>query len=486
MATIGGPDSLLRSCIRHGNEPKQDIEANCLRLVNALQNGEYALLNPDCNRIGHYVREYLAEYKEPPTYEIIRDHFERSDEINVVDKLHDLSSLSFHGINAFKEYLKAEVDDQRRAKAIHVLDGGRVIVEKGLFPKPDSKGKPLKGPEDALAYVTAGLVDLLNVDDAKSRAKLWAESHVVLDDYRAAKAAMGKLGLKCGLFPIDNCFGGIRRGELWTHAAFTGQLKSTLAANITYHATMFEERNVLYVSLEMTQEQLRRCYYVLHSAQDKWKRPGLNYTQVREGILSPLDEEYLTAVANDATATATGEIQIWTPPKKVMVDDIMLYAERIHRNCPLGLIVIDHSGLVQPSSKDRNYFVAMNSVFTDAKRGALSFDGGAGVPVLVLHQINREGFKAAAKDGKLTLAHLSNTNEAERSSDYITTSYVDDDLRGRSLTRISCLKNREGGPFSPFEASVSFPSRRIFLTGQEDGNTSSFSEEEYRTLMEAV
>jgi hypothetical protein len=488
-ATDGSnPNTLLRSVIRHGDEPKQDLLANTLRLVEAVRSGKYVFLNPDCSKIAGFVREYVDETDEPPTADIIRNYFERVgvDGMTTVDKLGDISSCHFHAVNPFKHYLTAEIESQRKVTAISLMEAGKKIVESGITKKLGNRTINFKGPEDALKYVTQGFSDLLQ-DDSKARSKIWNDSAAVINDYNEAKAR--PLGLRCGLGPIDDCFSGVRPGEMWTHAAFTGHLKSTLAANVAYYTTMIDGRGVLYVSLEMTIEQIRRSLYVIHSASnfEKWGRPGLNYGQVREGKLNPQDEAYLAEVARDAEASAKGTLTVWSPPKKVGIAEIMVQAEAINRRDPLGLVVIDHSGLVKPATQFRNDPLASaNSVFVDAKQAALGFAGGAGVPVLILHQINREGSRTASKEGgRLTLAHLSNANEAERSSDYVTTSWIDDDLRARNRTRITCLKNREGGPFSDFEASVTFPSRKISYTGHEDGMTNP-SEEEFRTLLDGV
>ena len=64
--------------------------------------------------------------------------------------------------------------------------------------------------------------------------------------------------------------------------------------------------------------------------------------------------------------------------------------------------------------------------------------------------------------GKYNLTHLSYANEAERSSDVVTASFVDDELRESNMVKFQCLKSRDHKPFADFYSGVLWPCRRIF------------------------
>jgi hypothetical protein len=84
-----------------------------------------------------------------------------------------------------------------------------------------------------------------------------------------------------------------------------------------------------------------------------------------------------------------------------------------------------------------------------------------------LFQISREGFKAAEKaEGQYNLTHLSYANEAERSSDIVTTSYLSDEMRKQCRVQFQCLKSRDQAPFEKFLARVEWSCRRL-LTCQD-------------------
>ena len=87
--------------------------------------------------------------------------------------------------------------------------------------------------------------------------------------------------------------------------------------------------------------------------------------------------------------------------------------------------------------------------------------------MIALFQINREGFKAAMKRKEKTgvasydLIHLSYANEAERSADVVTSSWMDDDLAKANRVQWQCLKSRDQKPFEMFWSRVEWPCRRI-------------------------
>src|SRR5690606_23593210 len=80
--------------------------------------------------------------------------------------------------------------------------------------------------------------------------------------------------------------------------------------------------------------------------------------------------------------------------------------------------------------------------------------------------INREGRERARKErGEYRLRDLSSANEAERSADYVTTTFLDDELRADAQTIVSCLKSRDNGHFSPFRADIDWNTRRLSSSG---------------------
>ncbi len=117
----------------------------------------------------------------------------------------------------------------------------------------------------------------------------------------------------------------------------------------------------------------------------------------------------------------------------------------------------------EKAKRGKDYTIELNSVLRGAKKLAMHFNHGEKIPVLLLFQINREGKDAADKAaGRYKLRALSYANEAERSADIVTTTYLNDDMRKQGHTAFDCLKRREGPKFEPFTARIHFPSLRMY------------------------
>lgn len=269
---------------------------------------------------------------------------------------------------------------------------------------------------------------------------------------------------------------------------------TTFATNWCYNLVTRYRSNVFYVSLEMTYEHIRRLIYVIHSGHKRFELQGykpLDYRKVRDGELTPEEEQFYQLVIKDFTENDEyGSFDVWRPDDDVSTDDIKMQAELSHKQNEIGLMVIDHGGLVEPRKKKRNkdYVVELNSVIRDSKKLALNFNHGEAVPILLLFQINRQGKDEADKsEGRYKAKALAYANEAERSADVITTTYLNEEHRKNGTTLFCNLKNRDNPLVEPFEASVDFASRRLFnFDGVAKGGGPGMSMEDNRSGIESM
>jgi intein/homing endonuclease len=272
---------------------------------------------------------------------------------------------------------------------------------------------------------------------------------------------------------------------------------SSFAINWCYNLATRYRTHSLYVSLEMRYEHLRRLLAVMHTSNGKFTAQGrqpLDYRKVRDGDLTREEEAFYKEALHDLENNPEyHKIRVYSPDRKVGVDDIRVYAESVHRSMDVGLLVVDHSGLVKAARAHKDYTVEHNTVIVDAKLLALHFNGGTGLPVLLLHQINRQGKDAAdkqegtEKEGVYRFSNLSYANEAERSADYVTTTYLCDSLRAAGETIFCNLKNRDNDLFSKIKVKVDFANARRLrnLEGQESFNNKELTKEDLRLLNEA-
>lgn len=273
-------------------------------------------------------------------------------------------------------------------------------------------------------------------------------------------------------------------------------------------------RNILY-AIHSIHEKFRLIRYWLGLQKSIDADVGLSYKGIRDGTLTPEVRRFLfDYVVPDFNGTKvdvnhhpdTGEPYLTTDGKQVVADkwprvvdgenvyfdmpdpatygkihievadydkidftmaDIRHKAETIHGKDPFHMIVIDHLGLVAPRKWVANTTDRQNEVMRDCKKLAMSFNRGEGIAVVALFQINREGYKSALKRKEKTgvasydLTHLSYANEAEKSADIITASWLDEDLSKNNRVQFQNLKSRDQEPFEMFWARVEWPCRRI-------------------------
>lgn len=470
---------LLRSVIDvDGQISQEHLQNNWSKLLAA----EPEWQRPDDQRIFDFLRAFFAQRLELPSIQTLRDYFAKvgdNGDLEVEERLKDIDAAPWYIRTNFAHLLDGLLKEQRTVKAAALLRETQDIVTKGVdIIEPGSRRKVRKhGVEDGYLHVIREFPALLpHKSSARTSGELHRDAPAVLAEYERAKRDGAGLGKLMGVNSIDTVCHGIKNGELWVHAAFPGHLKTSMALNWAYNLVTRYRTNVLFYSLEMTYEQLRRQFAVLHTASAKFKRLGrspLDNRAVREGQLPKSEEEFLREAIEDlATNAEHCELELRCPDRRTTIEDIRIEAERVQRVMDIGLVVIDHGQLVAPAQRRSDYVVELNDVVRDAKQLALHFNGGEKIPVLLLWQINRQGHEEAVKNqGRYKATALAYANEVEKSADVITTTFLDDARRAAGTTLFTNLKNRENALFAPFEADVHFPSRRIdqlrIVTGRE-------------------
>lgn len=259
---------------------------------------------------------------------------------------------------------------------------------------------------------------------------------------------------------------------------------TTFALNWAYKQAFIFHHNVYYISLEMSVEKIRDIIYVMHSSHPKFRKQGyepLNYRKIRDGVddegnkLTQEEKDFYKTVMDDVdNCDEYGRFEVECPKKQnATIPQIKNRMEMYHQSYPIDIAFLDYFGLVQPHRNLGSYYQELNSIIRSAKQMCMNFNNGEKLPLVALHQINREGKKEAEKnDGVYTKRALADANEAERTSDVISYTYLNEDLRDRGEVKIGCLKNRDNPFWEPFHARVDFRNRYIYnLIHDDDGNT---------------
>jgi len=468
------PNRLLRSVIEFDTEVSSDnLVRNFQRLRKAVDGGHLDWGRPEDGKIYKYIVGYFLQYFEMPSAQTVYDYFDSIKGVEEIERLKDIQGQRPYARTNFVHLLRGLQEDQAKIKAVALLKETHEILIKGI---EDQKGVVQKGLEDAILHFTRRSQDL-RVSDSHVRihGDIRTDGQEMQEEYNLAESDKSRaLGKLCGISQIDDACKGAKKGELWIHAAYPGELKTTFAANWCYNAVTRYKTHVVYVSFEMPYEQIRRNIYTIHTSNARFAQQGLqplDYAAIRDGNLTKAQKEfYFEQVIPDFKNNPTyGHFEVVSPDREWTMDDVRSQVELLHKEFEVGLVVLDHGQWVEPRKqrKNKDYTIELNSVITDAKRMALQFDHNSGIPVLMLFQINRTGKDDADKnDGVYKMKALTYANNAEKTADVISTTYLNDELRSQGLTKICNLKNRENKPFEPFTAHINFPCRKMMSVRQ--------------------
>jgi hypothetical protein len=426
-----------------------------------------------------WVRDFVYQHKHVPEYTTIRGHFQRLNNASIADRLEHVVVEKVLVKGDFNKRLEDCAEDKKRKQVHESLSDAAKILTTGITIKgnPKDGDKILRGPVDAMRYLMDRAHDVVTpVTGAKLSGNITVDGDDFLAEYDRIKLdPLSGIGNNVGIQQMDDALRGAKRNELWIHAAFTGHLKSTLMMNWAYNQAVWYAHDILIVSLEMPYIQCRRILYAMHSAHPKFAgiHAPLDYQQIRDGELDPAAEAFLRDyVVPDFNNPANGygaiHIEVADPDKSdYTVADMRARAEVLYTKTPFSMMFVDHALLVSPRKWVPSTTDRLNEVIRDCKRMAMSFNRGQGMAVVLLFQISREGYKAALKareggsSAVYNLTFLSYANEAERSADIVTSTWIDPELAKNGQVLIQNLKSRDQQPFEPFRAGIHWPTRRL-------------------------
>ncbi len=479
---------LLRSCIDvDGQIRSEDLLTNFRKL----RGSRLVWTREDDQKVYTYLDKYFQTRLAMPHVQALKDYFGASEDAECLERLGDICESPPYWGSGFVNLLENIQEEQLKAEAAVLFDQGKTILTRGLVIDKVEK----KGLRDAYMHFTREASQKIMVSHgAKVRGNVRRDGKEEKKRYIEAKLNKDKgTGHLCGLLEIDRVVRGCKPGELWVHAAYTGELKSTFARNWLYFLVTRMGQNVVLFSLEMPYDQVRMLFYTLHTTHPKWIAQGytpLAYERIQYGLLSPEEEAFYFKVVEDFNENPEyGNLFVeCIDDMDMALEDIKLTSELIHQESKLSLICIDHGGLVDPPKKggrQRDYVVEINSIMRGSKRLALGFNQGEKIAILLLMQINREGKDEASKNGgRYKLRAINYASEAERSADCITTSYLDESHREAGTTLFDNLKRRDGPLFPPSLVRVDFLTQRFYNMERFDGGgDGGISVDDHRSVM---
>lgn len=285
----------------------------------------------------------------------------------------------------------------------------------------------------------------------------------ILDFY---KSKVIKNGIMTGVTKIDDDIGGLQSGTLATILGFTGSFKTTWALNIAYNA-IESGKNVLYLSLEVTKENIYYNLLSRHSFDSKFST-HIEHLDLKRKNVADKDFEYLENTIYPDFRSIKGHIYIvdeteleaysfYALETKFREIDKIAVSETGHG---IDLLVIDHAQLLKFDQSMKgigNETNVVNAYISFFRQCALNWiKSGRQISVLILSQSSREGWKEAVKrEGQYRLTALAEANELERASSIVLSVFSSESLKQMKSAKVQILKNRDGQAWSePMEVFV--------------------------------
>jgi replicative DNA helicase len=258
----------------------------------------------------------------------------------------------------------------------------------------------------------------------------------------------GVRGLRSGLGQVDSVLHGMQAGDLILLAARPSMGKSALGFEMARKVAE-QGHQVLIFSLEMGYQQVL----------SRWvsNLSGVPGERMERGLCPPehagtaMQARYLSEPELKACFRAIDEIA--KLESLTIVDQASLTAEQIRAQAlsqaaktgGLDLVVVDHTGLIDPSPARRHELSAKREGAKSRAMKALAKE--LGVPVLLIQQLNRA--VEARSDKVPTLADLRDSGEHEENADvvlalYSKEYYKTDQSSKPDKLRVLCLKHRRG------------------------------------------
>lgn len=296
-------------------------------------------------------------------------------------------------------------------------------------------------------------------------------------------------GLKTFVDQIDDEIGFIPKGAMCTLAGFTGSFKTTWAVNIAVKNAL-AGKNIAYISLEVSEDQLEYSILSLFSNDQRFSRMGyspLEHLSIRQNKLTDdelnflcdvLEPEYRRIIAPNFHIVDRSKFKTYTESE--FID--LLY--QIDDEKPIDAIFVDHVGELALRStlyNGNNTGAIINKYVSFFGELTVDFrkkdNEKRKVTTVLIAQTNRSGYKEASQSFKklsmvnrpknnsnnqrlntqvegYRLTALSDSNELERFSSLVMTVFANDVMKEAKQAYVQILKTRYGNNIAPTPVDI--------------------------------
>lgn len=317
------------------------------------------------------------------------------------------------------------------ATLTNIIPAAEAIHANAIARAEDDVGMKILSGELTASEAVKELQGIMQKTGTATRSPMDAAQEI-MDFVNASIEGRENPFVATGIDSLDDVLsGGLALGGLITIAARPGTGKTTAGISIAENVAM-RGTKVLYVSLEMPEKQIWFCRLANYC--------GVNRSEISTGKYTGDELERKNKLKSVCSAVESlSTVPFFIRDKPSTVDDIEKEV-RAHDN--IGLIVVDHIGLIKPSSgSGRGRYEVMTEIAHNLKQLALSLK----IPILALCQLNRGSLDR--KDRRPTMADLRDSGAIEEDSDVVILLFRDNDNANTDAAqRIKFIvdKNRHG------------------------------------------
>jgi len=272
--------------------------------------------------------------------------------------------------------------------------------------------RQLENEEEPFELISQGMIfdSALISNSRKSEIVHVKEKTIaVYNEIEQRKNNHGVVGQATGFTDFDIKIGGLRRGSLHILAARPAMGKTTFALNIARNVAIKQKKPVLFVSLEMTNEQLIEKLMAENAGIESWKLQDAAQLSDREwnGLSLAANTLYESKLyLDDSHRSKASEIAVRLRRFKSLNPD-------------LALVIIDYIQIMQAESRaGKNYEVGETSGILQGLAKELD------IPILVLSQLSRDIERR--EDKRPILSDLRDSGSLEQDASTVMFLYRDD------------------------------------------------------------
>jgi hypothetical protein len=285
---------------------------------------------------------------------------------------------------------------------------------------------------ETLTRITNDLFQVsARLQDNSNRADGYTGYLQALADYDTRIAGLGKTrGMTFGIDGVDRHTFGIHEGEQAILASGPKVGKSYFLDRVALHEWINQKHDFVLYTLENTVQMTMNRIICLHL--------GINPRAWLHGEVAEEKVAQVRAFVADVMPTLPANLHVLAPTRGSRTPQMLVREARMLGVTRMAIDQLTHVEHPDPGRKPRHELFNENvHEFAD-----LIKDGRDPIALLVAHQINREGVKAAAKQGYLEMVHLAESAGVERAPDWVFGLFQSSDERVNRVAKFQTLAAR--------------------------------------------